>query len=29
MLNEENIEAMREALQKTPRLREILRRMVE
>jgi hypothetical protein len=29
MLSEENIEGMREALTKTPRLREILRRMVE
>ena len=29
MLNEENVEAMREALKKTPRLREILRRIVD
>jgi hypothetical protein len=29
LMGEENIEAMREALKKTPRLREILRRMVE
>lgn len=29
MLSEENVSAMREALMKTPRLREILRRMVD
>jgi hypothetical protein len=29
MLSEENVEAMRAALTKTPRLREILRRMVD
>jgi hypothetical protein len=29
ILSEENVDDMREALKKTPRLREILRRMVE